>query len=411
VETLFSQNDLSLVLQSQHEMLKRAVEKLGRDEILSVSETDLVQYLVSEFELRVPTLHREAMYAEEKETKIDVSRDPGRDVRGGGPVYVPGTEVTIVVPFSGDEDLFRCRPNLFNYRPPRAVIASHAISFVYRDETINPEAMKSRIDSDLRNVELWLGWQQAQISPFNEELPRFADAQVKARRNRLLAAEGAMASIGIPVRRKGDSPTTFVVPDVKRRPKITVPQPRPKEPFAPEPTLDSDTYDEILKIIGDMARVMEQSPHAFADLDEESLRFQFLVPLNGHFEGSASGETFNYDGKMDILIKSAGRIVFVAECKFWTGSKALAKTIDQIRGYLSWRDTKAAILLFVRNRDFSAVLDQVVPTVEGHAGWKKTVGKTGETAFRFIFGHRDDSNREITLSVLLFPVPTTQSSA
>jgi hypothetical protein len=319
--------------------------------------------------------------------------------------------VTIVVPFSGDEALFRCRPNQFTFSQPRAVIASDTMSLVYTAETINAEAMKIRIESDLTEIELWLGWQRAQTSPFNQELPPFAEAQVRARRDRLLAAEGAMASIGLPVRRKGDPPTTFVVPDVKRRPKIRVPQPQPKEAFAPEPTLDTDTYDEILRIIGDMALVMEQSPHAFADLDEESLRFQFLVPLNGHFEGSASGETFNYDGKTDILIKSAGRVVFVAECKFWTGPRALAKTIDQIRGYLSWRDTKAAILLFVHNRDFSAVVDQIVPTLEGHPGWKKTVGKMGETAFRFVFGHRDDSNREITLSVLLFPVPTTQSPA
>jgi hypothetical protein len=154
-----------------------------------------------------------------------------------------------------------------------------------------------------------------------------------------------------------------------------------------------------------MAQVMEQSPHAFAELDEESLRFQFLVPLNGHFEGGASGETFNYEGKTDILIRSEGRIVFVAECKFWKGAKALEQTVDQIRGYLSWRDTKAAILLFVRNRDFSSVVEKIEPTMEAHEGWKKTLGRTGETSFRFPFGHRDDANREITLTVALFALP------
>lgn len=410
VETLFSEYDLSRVLDNQREKLKQAVEKLGRDEILGVSETDLVQHLVSEFEVTVPTLHREAMYAEERETKIDVSGDPGRDVRGGRSVYLPGTEVTIVVPFSGDGALFQCRPNQYRPSHPRAVVASGTISLVYTAETINAESMKTRIEGDLTEIELWLGWQRGQISPFNQELPRFAEAQVSARRDRLIAAEGAIADIGIPVRRKGDRPTTFVVPEVRQRPKINVPRPQPTEPYVAEPTLAIDTYDEILRIISDMARVMEQSPHAFAELDEESLRFQFLVPLNGHFEGSASGETFNYDGKTDILIKSAGKIIFVAECKIWAGPKALAKTIDQIRGYLSWRDTKAAVLLFVRNRDFSAVVSQVVPAVEAHPGWKKTIGQTDETAFRFIIGHRDDSNREIMLSVLLFLVPTPQST-
>jgi hypothetical protein len=80
VETLFNEYDLDRVLENQQAKLKQAVEKLGRDDILGVSETDLVQHLVSEFEVTVPTLHREAMYAEEKETKIDVSGDPDRDV-------------------------------------------------------------------------------------------------------------------------------------------------------------------------------------------------------------------------------------------------------------------------------------------------------------------------------------------
>ena len=405
VVTVFAEYDLSAALENQHDQVKVAVEKLSREDILGVSEGDLVAHLVSRFEIQVPTLHRDAMYIDEKETKVDVSGDPSRDVWGGRRVLLPATEVKIVVPFSGESDLFRFRPNQFSYSPPRAVIGSGTISLVYTEQTVNADAIKSRMESDLASIETWLGWQRAQVSSFNERLPALVESEVAARRDRLLAAEGALTTIGLPVRREGDDLTTFVIPEVKRRPKITVPQPRAKEPFAREPTLDVSTYDDILKIIENMARVMEQSPHAFADIDEESLRFQFLVPLNGHFEGSATGETFNYEGKTDILIKSNGRIVFIAECKFWTGTKAFAKTIDQIRGYLSWRDTKAAILLFVRNRDFSAVVDQIVPTVEAHEGWKRTVSQTGETSFRFIFGHRDDPNREITLSVLLFPVP------
>jgi hypothetical protein len=34
-----------------------------------------------------------------------------------------------------------------------------------------------------------------------------------------------------------------------------------------------------------------------------------------------------------------------------------------------------------------------------------------ETTFRFVFGHREDSNREITLSILLFPMPAPEAAA
>ena len=80
---------------------------------------------------------------------------------------------------------------------------------------------------------------------------------------------------------------------------------------------------------------MERSPKAFRDMDEESLRWQFLVPLNSHYEGMATGETFNYTGKTDILIRYEGKNVFIAECKIWRGAEAFVETIDQLLGYTS----------------------------------------------------------------------------
>lgn len=77
-----------------------------------------------------------------------------------------------------------------------------------------------------------------------------------------------------------------------------------------------------------MSIVMERSPSSFATIDEESLRTHFLVPLNANFRGMASGETFNAQGKTDILVKHQDRIFFIAECKFWTGPKNLTDAIS-----------------------------------------------------------------------------------
>ncbi|MFM9616172.1 hypothetical protein ACKI18_46870, partial [Streptomyces niveiscabiei] len=62
--------------------------------------------------------------------------------------------------------------------------------------------------------------------------------------------------------------------------------------------------------------MMERSPTAFKTMGEEDLRQHFLVQLNGQFDGAATGETFNYEGKTDILLRVAGRNIFIAECKF-----------------------------------------------------------------------------------------------
>jgi hypothetical protein len=141
-------------------------------------------------------------------------------------------------------------------------------------------------------------------------------------------------------------------------------------------------------------------------MSEDGLRTHILVQLNGHYEGQATGETFNADGKTDILIRVDGRNIFIAECKFWTGADGLHKAIDQLLGYTAWRDTKTAIVLFNRNRNTSAVLNQIPPTVKSHPHFKRDLpGFRHQSGFRFVLGQRGDPNRELILTVLVFDVP------
>ena len=181
-------------------------------------------------------------------------------------------------------------------------------------------------------------------------------------------------------------------------------------PFKPEPTLSPDDYEHILRVLENMVRVMERSPSAFASMGEEGLRSHFLVQLNGHYEGQATGETFNYEGKTDILVRSEGKNVFIAECKFWSGPKKLVETIDQLLGYSSWQDTKVAVIVFNRNRDFSKVLAAIPDTVKSHTNFKRELPDGSETTFRYCFAHRDDRNREMILTVLAFDVPHENTS-
>jgi hypothetical protein len=154
-----------------------------------------------------------------------------------------------------------------------------------------------------------------------------------------------------------------------------------------------------------MAQVMKRSPSAFNAIDEESLRSHFLVQLNGHYQGQATGETFNYSGKTDILLRVQDRNIFVAECKYWSGAKKLSETLDQLLSYSSWRDTKVALIIFNRRKNFSNVLQEIVPTVQKHPNYKRTIQIAGETRFRFILSHRDDPAREMIVTVLAFDVP------
>ena len=132
---------------------------------------------------------------------------------------------------------------------------------------------------------------------------------------------------------------------------------------------------------------------------------QFLIPLNSKFQGQASGETFNASGKTDILVKHQDRILFVAECKFWKGGQSLSDAIDQLLGYLTWRETKGAILLFNRNRDFSAVLAQVPKVIQAHPQFVRQERYEKSTGFRFAVRHPNDAARHLLVTILAFDVP------
>lgn len=111
------------------------------------------------------------------------------------------------------------------------------------------------------------------------------------------------------------------------------------------------------------------------------------------------------EGKTDILIRVEGKNIFIAECKFWKGPKALKSTIDQLLGYLSWRDTKVAILLFNRNKDFSLVLNQIPTVLENHPNFKRQIPQNIETEFRCILHSNTDKNRELVATIMAFDIP------
>ena len=93
-------------------------------------------------------------------------------------------------------------------------------------------------------------------------------------------------------------------------------------------------YEDILEIIQEMSLTMERNRNTFYKFKETMLRDQFLVALNSHFQGKASGETFNSTGKTDILIRHENQNIFIAECKVWGGKSTFLNAIDQLIGYL-----------------------------------------------------------------------------
>ena len=307
------------------------------------------------------------------------------------------------VPFSGDELLFWTRGNQWNSMPPRGSVAPPIISTSIQLREPDADKVNAQFEGFMKNLDQWLGYLKGDIDAWNARISSEVRQHVDVRRQRVERANVATSGLKFALKARPGAAATYDAPVARK--KIAPVFPKSAPAAAPEPTLTDEAYRDILDSLQQMSEVMERSPHAFALMDEETLRFQFLVPLNARFEGEARGEAFNFGGKTDILITHKGRNIFVAELKVWSGPAAFAAAIDQLLGYLSWRDTKAAVVLFNRNKNFTGMLQQIDPTVRTHANFVAAGPMRGETEFRYTFRRGDDAARQLTITVLAFDLP------
>lgn len=405
----YGRGELRNCFDAVKEAAKREVEGIDTNSLLNSSEEDFVKYFVEKYALDPPILDAEKMsISPPADVEIDVSQDRMRAVFDRSrPCYVKGVTVTVSIPFSGDGDFFKFTPSSYTMNPPRGEIAGQEVHLVYSQIDPNPDELGGEIKRKIADIQQYLGWVKRDIEGFNTQFEPFIRDVIRQRKQKKLKDLDLVAKLGIPVKRRDDMPRTFAIPEIKKKPRIAMPAAAGK-PFAPEPTLEMEEYENILSIVKSMALVLERSPSAFEGMKEEDLRQHFLVQLNGQYEGKATGETFNHQGKTDILIRHADRNAFIAECKFWKGEKSLSETIDQILKYTSWRDTKTAIILFNRGKDFSLVLGKIPGVVKAHPCFKRDDGKRGETEFRFVLHQPDDANRELIVTVMAFNVPSIE---
>lgn len=402
---LFCTYDLSQSLRDTAQKLRDDVEGLEANRFLNTAPEDLKKHLAEKYQVEPIRLRRDEWYADHSEMPVDVRNDSNRWIDDRSrPALVPGERTEVRVPFDGEPDLFYSQPNTSTMNPPRAVIERNELVMRYDSPSDAPREVRPMVDADLNRIQSYLDWQEGMIAEHNSSLPGIAEQAIAKRRARLLAQSERAASLGIPIRRRDGAPQTYAIPTARRKAAPSLP-PASSAPFTPEPTWAMDQYEDALKIMQNMTLVMERSPDAFKAMDEEALRQHFLVQLNGQFEGKATGETFNMAGKTDILLREGERNVFIAECKFWKGPKAFGEAIDQLLGYLTWRDAKTAILVFNRGTGPSAVLAGIDSITKAHPGFKRQVEWPHESGFRYVLGRPEDPNKELILTVLVFHVP------
>jgi hypothetical protein len=404
----FSEGDFSATYHNKVETTCHEIDALDNQYVLKASPTELEDYFIERVTVIPLVLHVDQRHIESQQTvAIDVTRDFRRAVMPGRRAVVSGTRLDIAIPYEGERNLWRIRPSMFSLSGyPEIDVHDDRVVLHFSfpdDSSEDQQRLKTEIENEIKYLAETVANQRRDVDQHNAAAPDRVRARLKNNREKALAATNVVSALGIPIKRR-DEPATYTIP-TKRRPSPVSRPPVATEKYSPEPALSEGDYQHILGTLRSMSLVIERNPASFAKLEEETIRDHFLIQLNGHYEGCATGETFNGAGKTDILIRIADRNAFIAECKFWHGQKQFSDAIDQILNYLTWRDCKCALLIFNRNKDSGGVVAKMQDAMIARSEHRRTVAKSDNGECRYIFVKQDDPGREITITTMLFDIP------
>lgn len=181
-----------------------------------------------------------------------------------------------------------------------------------------------------------------------------------------------------------------------------------KKRIIPSKDFPEEFYNDVLGTLYKSYRGAEQKPSIYKGKGEEDLRDYGLAFLESRYVGAvAAGEAFNKEGKTDIILKGDdGSNLFVAECKVWHGAGQFHQAIDQLFGYLTWRDTKSTLIFFVPSADFTSILAKIKDEATKNPYFIRYVSDREETSFSYVFKHKDHQEREIQIEIMAFSFPS-----
>lgn len=401
----FSEYDGFSMFENQRAALDQAIKRQADDYILNVNREEYLQHLIGESRIEPLEIHSDGLSVSTHEEMIPAEMHPSGYFMDRGGSY-PRDVLVFHLPFTGDAQLLKVRASTYSMSAPFINVEQGCITFRMINFNLEAQRIKQESENTIRSIETQNGYLTKDIERFNASLRQHAEKIFDARKEQLLKKNNLIASLGVPIKESGNKSGTFSVPAKRTKAIASKPQPKVTDKgYQPEPTLDATIYAQILKIIHDVGKQFERLPSTYSGKEEEHLRDHMLLILEPNFEGAATGETFNKSGKTDILLRHEGKNVFIAELKYWHGKKGFLETISQLLGYLTWRDSKAAVAMFVRNKDFMAVLETAKDSIADHENYLGFVNEQEEGWYSYRFHLNGDKNREVKLAVMLFHIP------
>lgn len=402
---LFSNYYLSAILETKKQDLFRKIDNDSSEYLANVNIDDYLEYLYSEFEMQTPTIDEDNIEIDQLEQKVERYND--FHTRIG---YVDGIAMHVLIPYYGDKNLFLAKPSAYTTSFPQAGINTQfiVIEIGLSMSEVEDLPVQQIIQQQIDCIKAYLSFIENDLKIFNSQIKEIAKERINYRLENYKKICKMNSTLKYKINRNPEAPLTYKVPNIIKKVKFQKPKADLKTIMS-EPEIEQKEYDNIIEVCSSMAKVMERSPRDFANMNEETIRSHFLVQLNGQYEGQATGETFNSNGKTDILIRSENQNVFIAECKFWKGKKGYLSTIDQLLGYVTYRDTKTAVFMFVKNKNFTEAFKQMQEVIKEHHNFVRFIESytppKGSSAFRCKFKNQNDEEKHFYITIMAFCIP------
>jgi hypothetical protein len=217
---LFNKVSIYDVIRHQKELFQQAFEKVSNAELESNHDV-VVTRLVEQFGINVPVLDDGNKYARTRETKVDVSRDPRRFISDrSSPYYIAGTEITFVIPFTGDEAVFDVQPSSFTLSPPFGDVQRGELQLIYAvtDAQFNVEADAER---SIAAIKQYLDNMRSSAEQLKRELEQLGASLVDKRKQQRGTHSQIIAGLKTPIRQEPPPapvpPSTPIYPPARRR--------------------------------------------------------------------------------------------------------------------------------------------------------------------------------------------------
>ena len=387
--------------------IENEIISLDNEYIMNVDQEEYINMLVAKhtvsFEIYYLT---ERLFLDGKQEKQEyVDEWPGFYGRSMIRTYTE-YHFCLKYKFTGDIDVLRIKPECFRfstlYNPIPIDVVGDELLICFTSREIDTKVIQKQIDeikgNEFGNLDNQ-GGAKWHINLFNERLPQeikkiFEKIKVEKEKEHRVLIELGVVNLSSP---------TIEVPVIKK----IVPTPCLIEDKKVAYHINDDIYKDILKHIYCLCKEYERHESIYKGKHEEDLRDLIVPSLNSIFIGTNSTtETFNRKGKTDIITKAPDNSnVFIAECKIWHGEKMLLEAIDQLLGYVTWRDTRTALILFVKNSGILDIIEKAKSTISQHVCYAGYKGQAGESSFSYIYHTKDDPQSQIALELMIFHYP------